>query len=387
MQQDALEEKVRAALAPIAALGEGCLLEMSEAQERGVGVVGLFCLFAPEELIRAAGLIPVSLCGKKEDPIAAAEVDLPPALCPLIKSSYGYAITDTCPFFAASDLIVGETTCDGKKKMFEFLGQSRDVHVMQLPYDSRREGALAFWQGEVAALRKRLEGLAGRKIADRDLREAIGLLNRRREWMRKIAWMMASDPLPLSGSEMLLVTESRNYGLDVEAYIGLLEKLYENLQEIVEAGGRKSLKGRKRILLTGCPMGKGSDKILNLLEACGAVVVVQEHCSGVKGFYRSIPETDDPFAALSRYYLDTPCACMSPNPERMALLRDLAVTFRADAVVDACLFHCHPYIMESCHVSRIMEETGLPCLHLETGYSSSDTENLRVRVEAFLEML
>lgn len=387
MTKDDLEERVRSALAPFAALGEGCLLEMAEAQEKGIGVVGLFCLFAPEELIRAAGLIPVSLCGKKEDPIAAAEVDLPAALCPLIKSSYGYAITGTCPFFAASDLIVGETTCDGKKKMFEFLGQSRDVHVMQLPYDNRREGAFAFWQGEVAALRDRLEGLAGRKIADRNLREAICLLNRRREWMRKIAWMMASDPLPLSGSEMLLVTESRNYGLDVEAYIGLLEKLYENLQEIVEAGGRKSLKGRKRILLTGCPMGKGSDKILNLLEACGAVVVVQEHCSGVKGFYRSIPETDDPFAALSRYYLDTPCACMSPNPERMALLRDLADTFRVDAVVDACLFHCHPYIMESRHVSRIMEETGLPCLHLETGYSSSDTENLRVRVEAFLEML
>jgi benzoyl-CoA reductase/2-hydroxyglutaryl-CoA dehydratase subunit BcrC/BadD/HgdB len=82
------------------------LLGLAEYKEAGGKVAGVYCLFAPTELVRAAGAIPVSLCGKKEAPIPAAERTLPPNLCPLIKSSYGYAVTDTWPFFGASDFIL-----------------------------------------------------------------------------------------------------------------------------------------------------------------------------------------------------------------------------------------------------------------------------------------
>jgi benzoyl-CoA reductase/2-hydroxyglutaryl-CoA dehydratase subunit BcrC/BadD/HgdB len=92
------------------------LKEMTEASEAGSKIVGIYCIFAPVELVRAAGAVPVDLCGKQQAPIAAAEEVLPPALCPLIKASYGYAVTDTCPFFASADFIIAETTCDGKKR-------------------------------------------------------------------------------------------------------------------------------------------------------------------------------------------------------------------------------------------------------------------------------
>ena len=71
--------------------GEHFLLDISELEDAGTKVAGIYCLFAPVEIVRAAGAIPVSLCGKKEKPIAEAERTLPPNLCPLIKSSYGYA--------------------------------------------------------------------------------------------------------------------------------------------------------------------------------------------------------------------------------------------------------------------------------------------------------
>jgi benzoyl-CoA reductase/2-hydroxyglutaryl-CoA dehydratase subunit BcrC/BadD/HgdB len=84
-------------------------------------------------VIRAAGAIPVTLCSTSEKPIAAGEEHLPRNLCPLIKASYGFALTDTCPYFHFCDIVVGETTCDGKKKMYELLDRLRPTHVMQLP--------------------------------------------------------------------------------------------------------------------------------------------------------------------------------------------------------------------------------------------------------------
>ena len=121
-------------LAYFEAFSERSLVDLDDCKEQGIKIAGFYCIFVPTEIIRAAGAVPVALCGKKQEPISKAEEILPANLCPLIKSSYGYALTDTCPFFAASDFIIGETTCDGKKKMFELLGNLKPLHLMHLPY-------------------------------------------------------------------------------------------------------------------------------------------------------------------------------------------------------------------------------------------------------------
>ena len=127
-------------------LAEHSLTDLEACRDAGKLVAGIYCIYAPTELIRAADAIPVGLCGKKEAPIPHAEKVLPSSLCPLIKSSYGYAASDTCPFFDLSDFVVGETTCDGKKKMYEFLGRLKPLYLMHLPYDQETRGARAFWK-------------------------------------------------------------------------------------------------------------------------------------------------------------------------------------------------------------------------------------------------
>ncbi len=107
--------------------------DIEQMKKDGRAAVGYYCLYSPMEIAVAAGAIPLPLCGTSNNPITAAEDVLPRNLCPLIKSSYGFAITDTCPFFAFSDIIIGDTTCDGKKKMFELLNRTKTTHVMQLP--------------------------------------------------------------------------------------------------------------------------------------------------------------------------------------------------------------------------------------------------------------
>ena len=140
-------------------------------------------------------------------------------------------------------------------------------------------------------------------------------------------------------------------------------------------------------MLTGCPIGNGSEKVLRLIEECGAPVVCMENCTGVKGLDLLVDEAEsDPFMALARRYLQIPCSCMTPNNGRLNLLGSLIDEYRADGIVDLTLQYCHTYNIESRVVGDFVESRSLPFLHLETDYSESDVERLRTRIEAFVEM-
>lgn len=283
----------------MATLRERNVLKLKELKEAGRAVVGTYCLYSPAELIVAAGAIPVSLCGTSQTPIPAAEQVLPRSLCPLIKSSYGFAVTDTCPFFHFVDLLIAETTCDGKKKMYELLGEYKPLHIMQLPQTQTGEGALAYWLQELEQLRDRLEEAFGVEITDEKLRGAIALLNAERRALKELQDLCKADPSPISGIDLLTVLHNRGFCVDKSEAISLMEKLTAQLRLRVEATESPFPHGTPRILLTGVPVGLGSDKVVRLIEECGASVVCFESC----GAYKSIPPVanqGDPMAAIAQ---------------------------------------------------------------------------------------
>ena len=360
------------------------LEKILEKKGEGLKVVGIYCTFCPEELVLAAGAIPVGLCGTREEPIPAAEEVLPRNLCPLIKSSYGFAVTDTCPFFAFSDLIVGETTCDGKKKMFEIMQDLKPVHVMQLPHQHSSPLSFGLWVEEIRKLRTRIEEEFEVAITDEDIWKAIDLVNRETKLLKEINDLNQLSPPPISGIDLLTVTWSSGFSHDKEEVIQMLEALKNSLESLkIEPEAAQ----KPRILLTGCPVGLGSEKVIRLVEDLGATVVAMENCSGYKTLeLRTDRNNDDPVLALAEKYLNIPCSCMSPNPYRMELLSRMIDDFNAAAVIDLTWQACHTYNIESYEVKKLVKEKGLPFLHLESDYSSSDEESLKVRIEAMLEM-
>ncbi|WP_293674308.1 2-hydroxyacyl-CoA dehydratase family protein [uncultured Parolsenella sp.] len=112
-------------------------IRVKDFKQAGNRIVGYLCSYTPLEIIDAAGASSVALCGTSDEVIPEAERVLPANLCPLIKSTYGFAYSQKCPFTYFSDMIIGETTCDGKKKMFELLGELKPVHVLHLPQTAR----------------------------------------------------------------------------------------------------------------------------------------------------------------------------------------------------------------------------------------------------------
>ncbi len=348
---------------------------------RGRKIVGIYCEYTPREIILAAGAIPICLCGTSNSTVAEAEKILPSNLCPLIKSSFGYFITDSCPFMTMADMIVAETTCDGKKKMYEIMGQRKHVEVLELTQKSGSASALKHWISELRKFRRTLEEEFKVKITDNDLRRAIRVMNRERMLLRKAFDLGMGDPSVVSGLELALIR------FRVAGFAKHLEML-ERFIEIVEKRRKnRRMEGRPRILLTGCPTGDGSGKVIEIIEECGGVVVVQEACSGIKSVYELTEEKGDPIEAIARRHFHLPCSCLTPNRGRIELLERLAGDFKPDAVIDLIWQACHTYNVESHLIGEfVRNKLKLPFLKVETDYSPSDREQLKVRINALLEM-
>lgn len=361
-------------------------LTVMELKDRGIPLVGTYCTFMPQELAIAAGAVVVSLCSTTDETIEEAEKDLPRNLCPLIKSSYGFGKTDKCPYFYFSDLVVGETTCDGKKKMYEYMGEFKPVHVMQLPNSVDDAASRALWKAEMLRLQQTLEARFGRAIGEAEIRAAIALKNRERSAVAHFYRLGQLNPPALSGADILKVVYGATFRFDKEALISELEAMTARIgAEWLEG---KRLDSRPRILITGCPIGGAAEKVVRAIEENGGWVVGYENCTGAKATERNVAETGDVYDALTDKYLAIGCSCISPNTQRLRLLSEMVEEYQADGVIDVILQACHTYAVESLAIKRhLRNQHDLPYMAIETDYSTADLGQLNTRVAAFIEML
>ena len=357
-------------------------LTMKEEKDKGRKVVGTFCTYTPRELIYAADAMSVSLCSTSDETVPDAEKVLPKNLCPLVKSSYGFAITDKCPYMYFSDMIIGETTCDAKKKMYELLGEIKDTHVMQLPH-SKNNFSMVLWKNELVELIKKLEEKFDVKITE----DAIKLCNEERKAIKEFLNLAKLNPSPIKGSDMHEALYSSNFKFDRKLYINEIKSLTNSLKEKYDRGDTPFKKGTPRILITGCPTGGLVDKIVKQLEEAGSSVVCFENCVGTKNFEMLVDEDKEPIDAIAERYLNIPCSIMTPNDGRMDRIKEYIKDYSVDGVVDVTLTACHTYAIETEKVRRAIERCGKSYLAIETNYSNSDSGQLKTRLEAFVEML
>lgn len=350
-------------------------------KEKGRKIVGIMCEFTPRELILAADAIPVCLCGGSAEMIPPAEEYLPANLCPLIKSTFGYSVEKANPFLEMADLIVAETTCDGKKKMFELLGQRHPMVVLELSQKPDDPDALEHWIREIQKLKEELEGRFGVKITDDGLRESIRVMNRERALRLKLAELMKDEKPPLTGRELLDMKSLIScIPADLDAYEKALEQLPgRTLQPPAES--------RIRVLLTGVPLPHGAERVMDLIEDNGGLVVCQENCTGLKPILEDVLDNNSsPLKNLAQKYFHLPCSVMTKNEKRLESLRELVCDYRPGCVIELTWQACLTYDVESHFVRKMVEEElGLPYLRIETDYSPSDSARIAMRIQALFE--
>ena len=358
-----------------------CYAEATAFHARGGHLVGILCEYTPRELILAAGAWPVCLCGGDVDMIPAAETLLPVNLCPLIKSTFGYSMNHANPFLEMASLVVAETTCDGKKKMYERLAQRHQMHVLELPQKANDPDARLHWIAEIRKFQKAMESHFSVAITDAKLRDAIRLMNRERGLRRTLAQTMFSESPPLSGRELLnLKSLIACLPADLDAYERILKALPNRPKE------QRPAPDAVRVLLTGVPIPHGAERVMDLMETEGGVVVCQENCTGLKPIYMDIPEeTPDPIEAIADFYWHLPCSVLTPNTLRQTLLEQWARESKAECIVEIIWQCCLTYDIESAMTRELASKLNLPYLRIETDYSPSDNARIALRIAALYE--
>ncbi len=364
--------------------------ELVDARKEGRIVVGSFCVFVPEELILAVDGVSVGLCAGAEFGTEEAERYVPSNTCALIKSAFGFQRERVCPYLAASDLIVGENTCDGKKKSYEEFGKLvDDFYVMDLPQMKSVEGR-ALLRAEYGRFAQKLEALSGRRITVEKLQEGIRIVNAKRAAMHRLNKLRAAAPIPISGLDVLLANQVYFYD-NPQRFTDSVNKLCDELEGRIAAKQGVADADAPRILVSGCPMAVPNWKLYSIIEGAGAVVVADESCTGQRGTRNLTSESgssvDALLDAITDRYFDINCAVFTPNPGRLEHVRELLAENRADGVLHYSLQFCSPYQMEAIGVERELKAGGVPTLNIATDYSDGDVGQLKTRVEAFIEQI
>lgn len=364
--------------------------ELLEGKQHGRKVVGTYCTFVPEELVLAAGGVMVGLCAGADFATELVERHLPRNLCSLIKSTFGFKLGGVCPYLESADLVVGENTCDGKKKAWEvFKGIQNNLYVMDLP-QMKHAGARELLRAEYLKFKAALEELTGNAITAGKLAAATQVVNAKREAVHRLSRLRAADPAPISGLDSLLVNQIFFYE-DPVRFTAQIHLLCDELERRVGEGVGVAAQGTPRILMSGCPMAVPNWKLPALVETSGAVIVGEESCVGERGTRGLVAPAGASVEAMVDHlvdrYLGIDCAVFTPNPTRLEHLREMVKAYKADGVILYALQFCTPYTVEAMGLETVLEQEGIPAIRIETDYGQEDLGQLRTRVQAFVERI
>jgi benzoyl-CoA reductase/2-hydroxyglutaryl-CoA dehydratase subunit BcrC/BadD/HgdB len=364
--------------------------ELLDEKAAGRKIIGTYCVFVPEEIVLAANATLVGLCSGADFAMEEVEKCLPRNTCALIKSSFGFKLGKVCPYLESADMIVGENTCDGKKKAYESLkGLVENLYVMDLPQVKSEQGR-ALLKAEYQRFQAALEDLSGVAVTAASLKQAIRTVNAKRAAIHRLSSLRKADPAPISGLDALLANQVFFYDAPLrftKSVNAICDELEKRIAEKKGVFPQKT----PRILVSGCPQAVPNWKLPFVVETAGAVIVGEESCVGERGTRNLTDESgetlEELLEAIVDRYFRVDCAIFTPNPERLEHIQEMVAAYHADGVIHYGLQFCQPYLMESMPVEKALEEQGIPCLRVETDYSMEDVGQLKTRIEAFIEQL
>ena len=277
--------------------------ELLDEKARGRKIIGSYCVFVPEEIVLAANATLVGLCSGADFAMEEVEKLLPRNTCALIKSAFGFKLGKVCPYLESPDMVVGENTCDGKKKAYETLGSLvKNLYVMDLPQVKSDQGR-DLLKAEYDRFKTAMETLTGVAVTADSLKKAIRTVNAKRAAIHRLSSLRKADPAPISGMDALLANQVFFYD-NPERFTASVNKICDELEgRIAEKKGVFPAK-TPRVLISGCPQAVPNWKLPYIVESSGAVIVGEESCVGERGTRNLTDETGDSVEAMMEAIVD-----------------------------------------------------------------------------------
>lgn len=358
----------------------------------GRKVIGTMCVQVPQELIYAAGAVPLRLCSGVTAYDQAGAEFMPAKSCSVVRATTGMLHVNKALWGDALETVIIPTTCDQKKKSSQLIEEmGYKVYSLEMPASKDSDRARFYWQESIRQLTLDLQKITGNKITKNKVRQAIAKIGAASSLYRKLHELRKHSPPLLFGKDLFLVSNAFFFD-DIECWQYAVTNLISELEERKARGVMVGNRQAPRILFTGSPPIFPNLKVPLLVEQSGGVIVADELCSSGRLLYDAVsydePTLNDMVPALAdRYLKPCTCPCLTPNNDRLRKLTDMVKNFAVDGVVYQAFAGCTPYEMEQKPVTKTLRDAGVPMLYVETDYSPEDMGQLSTRVEAFIESI
>jgi bzd-type benzoyl-CoA reductase N subunit len=352
--------------------------ELNIRKEKGQKIVGWMCLYVPEEILAAAGILPVRIIGGAER-TPQADAYLYTNACSFVRSCLEEALDKKYPFL---DGFVVANTCDHIRRLYDVWQQYLKLpltHIISLPHKVD-DSTLEFYTEQLRHFKEKVEDFCGQTISDKALNEAIEVYNQTRQLLHQLYRLRAPDDPPITGAQTLEILRAAMI-MPKEEFNNLLADFLKGV-----SSQKPYTDHQVRLMVLGSELD--DPEYLRIIEESGAMIVADDLCLGSRYFWTLVDPESDPIRALARRYLfNAPCPRIRPDTIRKKHLKEMVDNFRVSGAIYETIKFCDIYGVYYPMAKTYLAELGLPLLGLEREYSLASIGQMKTRVQAFLESI
>ena len=358
---------------------------------KGVPSVGTYCVMVPPELIYAAGAMPVKLCGGSYTAFNVGDDIAPRDACPLVKAIMGFESIGVMPVYQECQLMAVPITCDCKKKLAGYLAEHRKTVTLHVPSGRDRDEDMEQYVRELYLFSQKLTEITGTELSYERLSWACGMTAAAQYELSRFIELRRRYPLAVKGTHYMAAMNAISY-THISLWTRYMHDLCDEIEQKAKRGEMASKENRPRILITGSPIVFPNFKLPLLIEEMGGALVADETCMGERGAYDPPAIVDQSTDGIMRALANKstrPCTCPTfvDNKRRLYRIMQMLEDYKVQGVIYHVLRGCLVYDYEYQVMEEELGKLGIPIIRVESDYNEEDVEQLRIRVEAFIELI
>ncbi len=347
--------------------------------KNGGEVMGCFCSYAPEELIYAAGLLPVRMLGAHE-PQDVTEPHLFGMFCPFCRDVLAQGLKGRYDYMKG--IMISQSCLHLRQSYASWRNHVPNSFSYYLPMPAKvqTEHSRPYLKGEFEKFKKALEEWTRKTITDEALRESAELHNENRRLLHEVYDLRKGPNPKVTGLEAMVLVAS-SFMVDKRDHNAEIKRILPELQSRTLDGETGS-----RLMIIGSE--NDDTAFVKMVESVGATIVTDDHCTGSRYFWNLTEFNGDLMQSIANRYIDRP-PCPSKDWEkrtRFPHILQMARDFKVDGAIVIQQKFCDPHECDMPVLIKYLKENDIPCLFLEFDVTVP-LGPMRIRVEAFLEIL
>ena len=348
-------------------------------KETGKGAVGIMPVYCPEEIVHAAGYLPIGMWGAQKKQISKARTYLPPFACSIMQSVMELRLEGV---YDDLEAVIFSVPCDTLKCMSQKWNRPVPAIVFTHPQNRKiaKDAANVFAREEFNIVKEKLEDILDVHISNKAIKNSIAVYNENRAACREFSDVAAEYAAVVTPSDRHAVIKARWF-MEKSRHTALVKELIAALK----AEPAPEFKGKK-IIVTGIQVEPYD--VLDIFQENGFAIVADDLAQETRNFRQDVPDDDDALMALARAWneFDGCSLATDANKPKGQMIIDAVKKYGADAVVVCMMKFCDPEEYDQPYFERDLRKAGYPCLAIEIDPLNTNYEQLLTRVQAFAEL-